>query len=169
MNNIKINNQRGVSLLIVLLLLLVMTLLGLASLRGTILGEKSTSNLYDRSLGFQASEAALREAEAVIILTNPTFPASGGCTNGICSAPTGSSADVWTSNSGWRTATVSVGTTTAAPQFIIEPAGQKEKTRDCVALGGTEDECLAPVFRITARSTAADRAQVILQANFVRP
>lgn len=159
--------------MIVLLLLLVMTLLGLASLRGTIIGEKSTSNLYDRSLSFQASEAALREAEA-LILTNPTFPATGsGCSNGLCEAPVAANTDMWMAPAaGWRTSTVNVGTITAAPQFIIEPYGlasRKEKTRDCIALGVPEDECLAPVFRITSRSSAANRAQVILQANYVRP
>lgn len=177
MNISKISAQRGASLLIVLLLLLVMTLLGLASLRGTIMGEKSTSNLYDRSLSFQAAEAALREGEA-LILTPLTFPASGNCVNGLCPEPSGTAVDVWNpdsasyASSAWRTSIVDVGPLTAAPQFVIEPASRamrKEKTRDCVALGGTEDECYASVYRITARSSADDRAQVILQSNYARP
>src|SRR3546814_12700111 len=57
--------QRGVALVIVLILLLVMTLLGLASMRGTLLEERMSGNLFDRSLAFQAAEAALRPGEAL--------------------------------------------------------------------------------------------------------
>ena len=55
--------QAGASLLVVLILLLVMTLLGLAALRGTLLQERMSANLLDRNLNFQAAEAALREGE----------------------------------------------------------------------------------------------------------
>ena len=47
----------------VLILLLVMTLLALAVLRGTLLEERMSANMYDRSLAFQQAESALREAE----------------------------------------------------------------------------------------------------------
>lgn len=55
--------QTGISLIVVLLLLLVMTLLGLAVLRSTLMEERMSANMYDRSLAFQATEGALREAE----------------------------------------------------------------------------------------------------------
>lgn len=55
--------QQGASLVVVLILLLVMTLLGLAVLRGTLLEERMSANMYDRSLAFQQAESALREAE----------------------------------------------------------------------------------------------------------
>jgi type IV pilus assembly protein PilX len=171
MNMKNIQKQRGVSLLIVLLLLLVMTLLGLASLRGTIMGEKSTANLYDRSLSFQATEAALREAETLVNTTAVTaYPANGQpCSNGLCARPLNVGANAWESNVGWRNATTVVGGLTAAPQFIIEPVGYKEKIPFCIELGNPPADCNAPMYRITARSTAANRAQVVLQANYARP
>ena len=55
--------QSGVALIVVLILLMVMTLLGLASLRGTLMEERMSANLFDRSLAFQAAESALREAD----------------------------------------------------------------------------------------------------------
>lgn len=61
-----VSQQRGVSLLIVLILLLIMTLLGLASMRVGLLQEKMSGGQFDRSLSFQAVEAAVREAEARI-------------------------------------------------------------------------------------------------------
>ncbi|WP_031327456.1 PilX N-terminal domain-containing pilus assembly protein, partial [Xanthomonas phaseoli] len=57
--------QKGVSLVVVLILLLIMTLLGLAVLRSTVLEERMSANLVDRNLSFQAAEAALREGEAL--------------------------------------------------------------------------------------------------------
>src|SRR3546814_3712859 len=58
--------QRGASLIVVLILLLVVTLLGLAALRTTILQERMSANLFDRSLSFQAAETALREGQVAI-------------------------------------------------------------------------------------------------------
>lgn len=58
--------QAGISLLVVLLLLVIMTLLGLAVLRGSLLEERMSANMYDRSLAFQQAETALRQAEARI-------------------------------------------------------------------------------------------------------
>jgi len=82
--------QRGNTLLVVLILLLIMTLLGLASLRGAMLEERMTGNQFERSLVFQAVEAALREGEAVAMAlpapptTPPEYP-TYGCSNGVCS------------------------------------------------------------------------------------
>ena len=58
--------QRGVALVVSLVLLLVATLIGLASVRGTNLQERMSSNMYDRSLAFQRAESALRAAEDAI-------------------------------------------------------------------------------------------------------
>lgn len=58
--------QRGVALIVALVLLLVVTVLGLASMRGTSLQERMSANMYDRSLAFQRSEGALRAAEDAI-------------------------------------------------------------------------------------------------------
>ena len=55
--------QRGAALVTVIVLLLVMTLLGLVSVRATVLEERMSAGMYDRSLAFQAAEAALREGE----------------------------------------------------------------------------------------------------------
>ena len=52
--------QRGVALVVAMVLLLVATLIGLAASRGTVLQERMSSNSFDRSLAFQRSESALR-------------------------------------------------------------------------------------------------------------
>lgn len=58
--------QRGVALVVSLILLVLATLIGLASVRGTNLQERMSANMYDRSLAFQRAESALRAAEAAI-------------------------------------------------------------------------------------------------------
>ena len=67
MNARNSKRQRGVALVVVLILLLIVTLLGLASMRGALLEERMSGNLYDRSLSFQAAERALREAQERIV------------------------------------------------------------------------------------------------------
>lgn len=167
--------QRGVALAVVLILLLVMTLLALASLRGTVMEERMSANLMDRSLSFQAAEAALREGEA-LAASKPPLPASG-CSNGVCARVDPAAAPRWLDASAWsnaRTATVALGGITARPQYFVElladnvPAKGSCTTSEDVspdaACSGTEHR-----YRITARSEAADRAVVILQSNYAVP
>jgi type IV pilus assembly protein PilX len=61
-----IPRQRGVALIVALVMLIVATLLGLAGMRGINLQERMSSNMYDRSLAFQRAEASLRAAEEAI-------------------------------------------------------------------------------------------------------
>lgn len=58
-----IRRQRGAVLIVSLIMLLVMTLLGVSSMKGSAMEEKMTRNLHDKNLAFQAAEAALRAAE----------------------------------------------------------------------------------------------------------
>lgn len=167
--------QRGVALVVVLILLLVITLLGLASLRGTLMEERMSAATYDRGLGFQASEAALREAEA-LAATKPAFPASG-CNAGLCAQRTTLAATDkprWEeATTPWRTATANLdvdsdgdGTMVANdPQFIIEDMGTAPNWAGCDRQKPMVPVCMSPKFRITARSNEAGRASVVLQSN----
>ncbi len=170
--------QRGVSLLIVLILLLIMTLLGLASMRVGLLQERMGGGQFDRSLSFQAVEAALREAEARIQATPvSSFPAAqtSPCVAGLCPTPLVSSANRWELASPpvgvWATAAADVTQNglTAAPQYIIEYMGKTPKNLATVGSSSSEDTEEIDVFRITARSTQVDRATVILQSNYTKP
>lgn len=171
--------QRGVALAIVLILLLVMSLLALASIRGTLLKERMSGNMLDRSLAFQATEAALREGEA-LAAGKPALPASG-CLNGLCAKPAPSDPPRWTTagfwgdGSGyWRETTVTIGALTAKPRYIVEllddtiPAKGSCTTSVDVSpeatCQGTERR-----YRITARSQAQDRAEVVLQSIYAVP
>lgn len=156
--------QRGATLVVVLILLLVMTLLGLASLRSTVLEERMTSNLLDRSLGFQVAEAGLREAEATLN-PNPVFPIAGcNAATGLCARPNPTAMERWLDPgfNQWRVGSV-FDPTTAAPQYIIEDMGEGPNWRDCDRLSPIHPLCLTPRYRVTVRSQQDGRASVLLQ------
>lgn len=168
--------QRGAALMVVLILLLIMTLLGLASLRGTLMEERMSAALFDRSLSFQAAEAALREGEARVAATGRTgFPAvdTGLCNGNLCDMPTAAQLDTGSyvpranrDGAHWAAATLSVGALTATPQYFIEYMGQAPSWPKCDSELPQHPSCLKSRYRVTARSSAADRAQVVLQTNY---
>lgn len=98
------NRERGAVLAVALILLVVVTLLGLSSVKTVGQQEKMVSHSNDRSLAYQFAEAALREGEAQARIqalnSNASFPitqyiADGACTvasitncaNGLCATP----------------------------------------------------------------------------------
>jgi type IV pilus assembly protein PilX len=176
--------QRGAALFMVLMLLLVMTVLVLASMRGTVLQERMTANTYDRSLAFQAAEAALREGERWV-MENPPKPAAGACDGtGTCGIPAPANAPVWQDEDTWDEAhsaadahahTIDVGTLPVPPKFIVELLADSVPEVD--VCGTTSIDPDAPCFsgpeglryRITARSGGGSRAEVTLQSTFAVP
>lgn len=166
--------QRGVTLVVVLILLMVVTLIALASLRGTLMEERMSSNVLDRSLSFQAAEAALREGEAMAA-GKPVVPAAG-CVKGLCAKPVPANAPVWDDETVWDAAPeaiVQLGDKTAKPRYIVEllatdvpPKGSCTTSGDVseTTCSGTESR-----YRITARSQAEGRASVMLQTIYAVP
>jgi len=176
------DRERGVALATVLILLLVMTLLGLAAMRGTVLEERMTSGQMDRSMAFQAAEAALREGES-LAAGKPVLPAAG-CSNGVCTPPDPDvesdtkrwlAAGFWADGSKtWREATVKIGNFTAKPRYIVElmaanvpPSGSCTTSVDVspdAECSGTESR-----YRVTARAVGNGGAEVILQSIYAVP
>lgn len=80
--------QRGAALAVALILLVVMTLLGLSSVRGIAQQGKMASHAVDRSLYYQFAEAALREGEAQAqnqaLVANNGFPNNQYLSDGQC-------------------------------------------------------------------------------------
>lgn len=168
------HRSHGASLLVVLILLLVMTVLGLTILRSTMLEERMSANLLDRSLAFQAAETALREGETLAALpaTRANVPDPGEpCVGGLCPTPDASQPDRWMDNSfgGWVSAGTPVSALAAAPEFFVEYMGDAPTWPGCdlVDEASMSPLCMRPRYRITARSQAADRAAVVLQSNFI--
>ncbi|MGQ3083214.1 MAG: pilus assembly PilX family protein [Hydrogenophaga sp.] len=153
-------------MVVALILLVIMTLVGLSALRTVTLEEKMTAQTFDRSLSFQAAEAALREAEVLVETTVPTPAALSACVAGVCGAPNSAATVRWadTSFTGWQNATAVVnGPITITPQYIVEYLGNTFPCQPGTPSAGTD----CKRYRITARSNAGnDRAAVTLQSIF---
>ncbi|MFT4247799.1 MAG: PilX N-terminal domain-containing pilus assembly protein [Pseudomonas sp.] len=163
--------QRGASLIVALLLLLLMALLGLAVLRNTTLEERMSANQLDRSFQFQAAESALREAEALIYAGSVTVPDSG-CSSGVCAAPASGSSDRWLSESDWATASGTGNKDSAiTTEYLIEYMGDGAHGPNCSTSKSTssssDPNCSMLRYRVTARSQGDGRASVMLQSNYL--
>lgn len=165
--------QRGVSMMVSLVLLVVVTLIALGSMRGVVMQARMSGASHDRSLTFQAAEAALREAEArAAAATAANIPAAN-CNDGFCATPAPNATARWQDGAfaGWRLAAASAPANAPAPEAIIEDMGMAPNDRG----GGCEKQipripnCVTQRFRITSRSTADGRATVVIQSQFAAP
>lgn len=174
--------HQGVSLVIVLVLLVATSLLGIAVLRSSAMQERMSANVRDRGLAFQAAEAALRYAQDNVLaeipedgsgvpLPNQAWdirePGEEDCVQGVSVCPAGSD-PVWTSVPSDSFNFEEAGLA-EAPEYWIEYLGMGPSVP-----GGCEDtgpsrelNCQNPIYRITARSRAPGRADVVLQANII--
>ena len=98
-------SQNGASLLVALVFLVILTMLGLMTFRVATQEERMAGNMRDRSVAFQAAEAALRDAENDVkclkfdgSVATPTRAigcisgmtgADASCTGGLCCAVSG--------------------------------------------------------------------------------
>ena len=58
MTKIMLRNQRGAVLVSVMIYMLVLSMIGISSMRGTAMEERMASNQWEHSRSFQAAESA---------------------------------------------------------------------------------------------------------------
>lgn len=163
--------QRGVALIISLILLVLMTLVGLAGIRMISKEERMVAQVYDRSLALQAAESALREAEGKIEdAGRPTPAVNAACALSgapaqvmVCGDLVAATVPRWISSSftSW-TAASSVGSTTLVitPDYFVEYLGGNFP---CSLSNVAPSTCKR--YRVSVRAKAgSDRASVILQS-----
>ena len=161
--------QQGMSLLVVLILLVVMSILGVAVMRSSSMQERMAANLRDRSLATQAAEAALVAAQNYLNANTKwrtTVPDDTSCTNeGVCPTFKSQSAATWIAGPVVGGANGVPRTTT---DYWIEYLGENQTAME---IGGvipsSETVTLGPLFRITARSQSVGRAAVTLQTDVI--
>ena len=97
------HKQTGSALIVALSMLLVLTILGVASMQSSSLQEKMAGNSRDSQVAFQAAEAALRAGELYVfnMVGLDDFNATG--TNGYFTARTGAK-EAWQDNNNWANA-----------------------------------------------------------------
>ncbi|MBW5411704.1 PilX N-terminal domain-containing pilus assembly protein [Pseudomonas sp. MAG002Y] len=67
------NREKGAVLLVALIVLLLMTIIGISSMRVTSLQERMAGNMRDQNLAFQGAETAMRQAEALVLSKEVNF------------------------------------------------------------------------------------------------
>ena len=187
------STQRGVALVVALILLVVITLVGLAAVRGTIMQQKMTANFYDREIAFQATEAALRQAEALVqvaaVVPSATSPATLGFD---CRAPLGAVGhnclpdpfnDAGVPAAQIQTVAASSfnagGVSASQPQYVIEymgnftiPSPTVKQLSNCSGYAPCGNNNTADFYRVTARNgdptVVQNRSVVELQTMYRR-
>jgi len=164
------STQRGTTLVISLLILLVMTLIGVTSMSSSNMEEKMAGNDRDFNLAFYAAEAALRQAEDYIANNIVSTAAFGGGTTGLYAL--NSNPDIYAAST-WTNSITYSGTidgVSSQPKYIIEIMGIVGNDDVNVAgYGESSGSGKITTFRITARGTGgSDGAVSMMQAYYGR-
>lgn len=182
--------QQGVSLLMVLILLLVMSVLGIAILRSSGMQERMSANLRDRNDALQAAEVGLRAGQDVVGGTydnmwngSQTFTAlraSQTCAgHGFCDRSLAGDTEAGSVPSqpvAWTKVDGSVCDINDMDfpcyGFIVEYLGvgkgeSKDVTGVCNSTSAPAYLCRRPMFRVTSYGRGLGVAQVVLQANII--
>ena len=170
--------QQGVVLAISLIMLLIMVVIGLASMQSTTLQEKMAGNYRDQNLSFQATELALREgetwighltAEPPLAVTACTPTCNVWDTNALFAALSVTSyldETLW-GNSQARPATVTPPGVASAPEFFVE--FQKYK-RDRLNIGQQADSSVRIYYGVVAQGVGGRATtRSVLQSTYTRP
>ena len=125
--------QKGIALIVSLIILLLLTIIMVSALRVTTLEEKMSGNSQDQNIAFQAAETALREAEAYINSGATQFnplklsaapfrnTSSPYCVDGLCSDSGPLQSAVFPNVDGGKiTANTEIPGIAAEPEYIIE-------------------------------------------------
>ena len=172
------SRQRGISLVIVMIFLVILSLLGISAMQTSTLSSRIARNEADRNLAFQAAEAALRDGE--LDVRNQRFDRSkcdptilgcrtkliegktrfdAACTDGMCAF----NANVlpWQAAAKWSTSGSSVkyGSYTGATNLPLVKV-QPRYLLEALTLADSP-----PTYRITAVGYGANSSsQVMLQS-----
>jgi type IV pilus assembly protein PilX len=171
------SRQRGIVLVVALIMLTIITLLGVSAMQVTSMEERMAGNARDRSLAFQAAEAALRDGER--FLTQAVLPTFDG-TNGLYPAPAAGAMPIWAQADGslqgkafWETNGRVYGDTVDGvaeqPRYVIEEISVCRPGVGDSWKSNAPCEELAEFYRVTARGIGGSaNAIVVLQSTYKR-
>ncbi|MFS1524597.1 PilX N-terminal domain-containing pilus assembly protein [Microbulbifer sp. 2304DJ12-6] len=166
--------QRGATLLVGLIILLLMTFIGLAAMRGSGMQELMAGNMRDRQLAFQAAEAALRAGESSVSTTFKTMTFDGNTAGQVEDMAGATNSGFWLGYT-WEGASIStnLGLQEVAkqPVYVIERVTPQLPNSSADG-SGIDMESLGklqptPTYRITSRGVGGtENAVVILQSTY---
>lgn len=163
-------HQQGATLAISLILLFLATIVGVSTIRSTLLEEKMSDNAQDKSRAFEAAESALIAGENYILgLTEEPIP-SASCSVYPCVQNLYDSLFLEEKDNTWWAAnsasySTSLSEVNSAPRYTVEFV---RFVADTPVIGkGTPSGSF--YYRVTAKGTgASDNARAVLQTTVGR-
>lgn len=166
-----INSQKGVVLIVGLVMVLLISIVALAAIKGSSLQEAMTGNARDRNIAFQAAEAGLSQGESIVnedlVAVAPVCP-----TANVCMLETTPAASVlfyddtaWTNNSAVTNMSLP---TESQPTYIVEelPLYRPDDGSSVDGIGGVTQ--IVP-YRITSRGVGLTaESTAIIQSYYHR-
>jgi type IV pilus assembly protein PilX len=170
-------HQTGTALVTSLVMLLIMTMIGVGSLKNTLMQEKMAGNVWDAGAAFQATEIGLRDAEIFIesLATPSVFSITATPTIGLLSA-TATEFD-YLESSAWNSSSAkqSAGEFEAVKQppfFVIKHIKDTSATApspEVLNYGANPPGSSVSVFKVTAKGSGrTDAARSILQIYYAK-
>lgn len=160
------NNQKGVSILVALVMLLILTLIGVSSMNSSIVEIKMSTSMQQQGIALNHAEELLRVGESNIdgILANPAAYNFASAGDGYYIAT--DAIDVYQIDwSGMDT----IAGTDAGDTYVIEYLGAKAIPGESVKIApdGRIIGGAVHTFRITTRSVAGKGAVRLVQSMYV--
>jgi type IV pilus assembly protein PilX len=177
------SGQKGMVLIVGLIMLLLMTVVGLAAIRGSGLQEAMAGNMRDRNLAFQAAEAGLSAGEAYvrsIDLGEWEWSGDGEDQPDASLAPdlnrpgAGTPVQNWTRDdwgiSGWvRSSDLNLSYVASSPRFVVEDLEILKSSKGSSVEFGSELSAPIQSYRITSRGVGGtENSEAIVQSIYRR-
>ncbi|BCX88539.1 type IV pilus assembly protein PilX [Methylomarinovum tepidoasis] len=172
------NFQTGAALIVSLMMLLVMTVLGVAAMQTNLLEEKMAGNFRDHDLAFQAAEMALRNGEGWLstLTVEPAFAAEDDFIDKVWK--TAELEDLFTVSPWWEENTTNpfaygqavpgLGVVQSDPVRVIERVAFL-KDGSSLTIGLPQDSSGRVLYRITSQGTGGTAtAKIVLQSIYAK-
>ena len=171
----------GFSLVVVLLIMVALSMVGIASLRGVSLQEKMAGNLYFRAVALAESESALRATVAKLdslvgLGVGVALPADAADADWKTMIHTGSNTAYWAASGTWSNTSTRAAMSQSASGMTVNATTEQlmpasPLMRNCEAkLTGAGSACDALFTRMTSRvEDTATGASVVVQQFWTYP
>ena len=165
----KVYKQSGAALFVALIMLLLMTIIGVTSMKSTVLEEKMAGNMINRGFAFQAAESALKDGENILKSTTilPVFPKpdAGLYLPSTTNTPRWERVD-WSKDAETKAYSGTLTNIAAKPRYIIEELPATPESGGSLEVGVAGE---VRFYRVTSRGVGGtDKAIVMLQSTYKR-
>lgn len=171
------NKQKGIALVISMIMLLMMTLLGISAMKTSMIEQKMAGNSRDVTIAFQAAETGLRDAELWLAnqVSEPKDNTTGSnrvWTDASMDPDTSNAVSWWqeVNQTWWMNSATAYGTAinnvNTVPHTVIE---YRQFIPDTLLKGNGSAEAGMTHYQVTSRGTGgSDQARVLLQSTTAR-